>query len=51
MGEFFPVLMELVVPGDHFGMDGLLRINFGLPHDALTGGLERIHDRLVELGA
>jgi len=39
----------LIVPGDHFGLDGHLRISFGLPHDYLRGGLERIHQTLVEL--
>ncbi len=32
----------LIVPGDHFGIDNCLRISFGLPHDYLKGGLERI---------
>jgi len=32
----------LIVPGDHFGMDGFLRVGYGNePHD-LTGGLKRI---------
>jgi len=41
----------LVVPGDHFGMDGYLRIGLGNePHD-VKGGLERM-DRVFEsLGA
>jgi aspartate/methionine/tyrosine aminotransferase len=39
----------LVVPGDHFGLDHFLRISFGLPHDYLTAGLDRIHELLVEL--
>lgn len=37
----------LVVPGDHFGMDGYLRIGYGPPKDYLTAGLNRI-DELVE---
>jgi len=37
----------LVVPGDHFGMDGYLRIGYGPPEDYLTAGLKRI-DELVE---
>jgi aspartate/methionine/tyrosine aminotransferase len=36
----------LIVPGDHFGLDHYLRISFGLPHDYLHAGLDRIH-RLV----
>jgi aspartate/methionine/tyrosine aminotransferase len=40
-----------IVPGDHFGLDGHLRISFGLPHDYLKDGLERIHRMLVELDA
>jgi aspartate/methionine/tyrosine aminotransferase len=39
----------LIVPGDHFGLDGHLRISFGLPHDYLRDGLDRIHQMLVEL--
>jgi aspartate/methionine/tyrosine aminotransferase len=39
----------LIVPGDHFGLDGHLRISFGLPHDYLRDGLDRIHEMLVEL--
>jgi aspartate/methionine/tyrosine aminotransferase len=41
----------LIVPGDHFGMDHLLRVSFGLPHDYLVAGLERIHELIVELQA
>jgi aspartate/methionine/tyrosine aminotransferase len=37
----------LVVPGDHFGLDHHLRISFGLPHDYLRAGLDRV-GRLVE---
>lgn len=41
----------LVVPGDHFGLDHHLRISFGLPHDYLTEGLNRIHDMMLEIRA
>ena len=41
----------LVVPGDHFGMDGYLRIGYGDEKGYLLGGLNRLHDLLVELGA
>lgn len=41
----------LIVPGDHFGMDGFVRISFGLPHDYLTAALDRIHGLIVELSA
>ena len=34
----------LIVPGDHFGMDGYLRIGFGDQVDYLRQGLERLHD-------
>jgi len=37
----------LIVPGDHFGMDGYLRIGYGSPKDYLSSGLNRI-DELVE---
>lgn len=39
----------LLVPGDHFGMDNFLRISYGLPHDYLTGALDRIHELIMEL--
>jgi aspartate/methionine/tyrosine aminotransferase len=39
----------LIVPGDHFGMDGFVRISFGLPHDYLTSALGRIHALVTEL--
>ncbi len=39
----------LIVPGDHFGMDRFVRVSFGLPHDYLTAGLDRIHDLIMEL--
>jgi aspartate/methionine/tyrosine aminotransferase len=35
-------LSVLIVPGDHFGIDHCLRISFGLPHDYLKKGLDRI---------
>jgi len=38
-----------IVPGDHFGLDHLLRISFGLPPDYLRAGLDRIHALIVEL--
>ncbi|MBI3697367.1 MAG: aminotransferase class I/II-fold pyridoxal phosphate-dependent enzyme [Acidobacteria bacterium] len=39
----------LVVPGDHFGMDHYLRINYGPPADYLRAGLERVQDTMQEL--
>jgi len=39
----------LLVPGDHFGMDHLLRISFGLPHDYLLPALDRIHELVQTL--
>ena len=41
----------LIVPGDHFGFDHHLRISFGLSHDRLAAGLDRIHETIIELGA
>jgi aspartate/methionine/tyrosine aminotransferase len=38
----------LIAPGDHFGLDHHLRISFGLPHDYLRAGLDRIYDLLAE---
>ena len=32
----------LAVPGDHFDMDGYLRIGFGSHPELLTGALDRI---------
>ncbi len=32
----------LIVPGDHFGIDGHVRIGFGLPPDDLDEALERV---------
>ena len=40
----------LIVPGDHFGLDKFIRISYGLPHDYLTAGLDRIHQAIMELG-
>ena len=39
----------LIVPGDHFGLDGYLRISYGLDHDYLKDGLDRIHELVTEL--
>ncbi|MFQ5638933.1 MAG: aminotransferase class I/II-fold pyridoxal phosphate-dependent enzyme [bacterium] len=39
----------LIVPGDHFGIDGYVRISFGLPHDYLLPALDRIHELIMEL--
>ena len=39
----------LIVPGDHFGLDHHLRISFGLPHEYLRAGLDRIHQLVSEL--
>jgi len=39
----------LIVPGDHFGMDGYLRIGYGPQPDYLRQGLEHMHDLLTEL--
>jgi len=41
----------MIVPGDHFGMDGFLRIGFGENTTHLRTGLERLHDLFVEIGA
>jgi aspartate/methionine/tyrosine aminotransferase len=38
-----------VAPGDHFGLDHYLRMSFGLPHDYLRAGLDRIYQLLAEL--
>lgn len=32
----------LIVPGDHFGMDGFIRLNYGVPPDHLREGLARL---------
>ena len=39
----------LVVPGDHFGMDGYLRIGFGDEADHLKQGLARLHQLLESI--
>jgi hypothetical protein len=36
----------LVVPGDHFGMDGYLRLGFGEPPDYNRAGLDRLRELL-----
>jgi hypothetical protein len=40
----------LIVPGDHFGMDGYLRIGFGDQTAYLESGLGRLRDLLAEVG-
>jgi aspartate/methionine/tyrosine aminotransferase len=37
----------LIVPGDHFGMDGYLRVGYGERPEYLRAGLERLHELLV----
>jgi aspartate/methionine/tyrosine aminotransferase len=39
----------LIVPGDHFGMDGYLRIGFGEQTDYVRHGLARLHALLEEV--
>ncbi|HEX7392820.1 MAG TPA: aminotransferase class I/II-fold pyridoxal phosphate-dependent enzyme [Thermoplasmata archaeon] len=39
----------LIVPGDHFMMDGYIRIGTGPPTDYLLNGLERVDELLKEL--
>jgi aspartate/methionine/tyrosine aminotransferase len=39
----------LVVPGDHFGMDGYLRLGFGERPHYLRDGLDRVHALLSTL--
>ena len=41
----------LVVPGDHFGMDGHLRIGYGYGTEKLREGLARIAEELAGLAA
>jgi hypothetical protein len=41
----------LIVPGDHFGMDGFLRIGYGDEPAYLGEGLNRLHDLLVTIGS
>lgn len=38
----------LVAPGDHFNVDGYMRISYGLPHDYLRAGLQRIQELLLD---
>jgi hypothetical protein len=40
----------LIVPGDHFNMDGYLRIGYGLPRHELVEALDRIEVVLRALG-
>ena len=40
----------LIVPGDHFGMDGYLRIGFGDETDYMRQGLQRLSELLAEIG-
>ncbi len=37
------------VPGDHFGLDGHLRISYGLPEDYLLEGLDRVSQVFARL--
>jgi len=39
----------LIVPGDHFHMDGYLRIGFGSETAYLRDGLDRLHDLLTTI--
>jgi aspartate/methionine/tyrosine aminotransferase len=39
----------LMVPGDHFGMDGYLRLGFGERPEYLRQGLDRVHALLSAL--
>jgi aspartate/methionine/tyrosine aminotransferase len=39
----------LIVPGDHFGMDGYIRIGFGIPEADLVEALGRITETFREL--
>lgn len=48
-GELLEEESVLVVPGDQFGMDGFLRIGFGIPADELREALGRIARRLASL--
>jgi aspartate/methionine/tyrosine aminotransferase len=41
----------LIVPGDHFGMDGFLRIGFGGPVAGLLEGLSRLEEVLETVNA
>lgn len=39
----------MIAPGDHFGIDHHVRISYGLPHDYLIDGLNRLDELLKEL--
>jgi len=39
----------LIVPGDHFGMDGYMRIGYGPEKEYLTAGLSLIHQLINEI--
>ena len=39
----------LIVPGDHFSMDGYMRIGTGLPTDYLLEGLGRVDELLRKI--
>jgi aspartate/methionine/tyrosine aminotransferase len=39
----------LIVPGDHFGMDGYLRVGYGERPDYLRAGLDRVHEVLASV--
>jgi len=39
----------LIVPGDHFGMDGFLRIGYGDEPGYLQEGLHRVHELLTSM--
>lgn len=41
----------LIVPGDHFGMDGYLRLGFGEPPDYNRAGLDRLKALLASLAS
>ena len=41
----------LIVPCDHFGMDGYLRLGFGEPPEYINAGLGRVRDLLASLPA
>src|SRR5688500_11474838 len=41
----------LIVPGDHFGMDGYLRLGFGEPPEYNRAGLDRLKDLLSTVPA
>ena len=40
----------LVVPGDHFGLDGTMRIGIGPPENELLEGLDRVAEAFREVG-